>query len=255
MKRLTIKRESGEWYAIFVTERDGPNRRPLAEIPIARVRGADVGLERFVTFDDAKSTEYPEFLRQSEDKIKRLQQHFSRKQKGSKRRRDFGRRLTRLHLHVKRQREDFQNKLVHQIFQESDVLVLEKLNVSGMLHNHTLAKSISDASWSSFARRAIFKAESLGKHTIFVDPWGTTQFCHNCLTWVPKGLEEREHDCPNCGERIPRDINSALLIKRLGILRSPAPDGGSSPAEQGPPPSLREMASPSCEAGSLLLQG
>ncbi len=54
---------------------------------------------------------------------------------------------------------------------------------------------------------------------------------------------------------VPRDTNAALLIKRLGILRSPAPDGGSSPAEQGPLPSLREMVSPSNEAGSLPLPG
>ncbi len=163
--------------------------------------------------------------------------------------------LARLHLHVKRQREDFQNKLVHQIFEENDVLVLEKLDVSGMLRNHTLAKSISDASWGRFARRAVFKADALGKHTVFVDPWGTTQFCHNCLRWVPKDLAEREHICPECGEAISRNENSALLIKRLGILRGPAPDGGSSPAEHGPLPSLREMVSQCREAGSLPLQG
>ncbi len=250
VKRLTIKREVDEWYAIFITERDAPNKSPLEEMPIERVRGGDMGLEKFVTLDDATSTEYPEFLRIYEGKLKRIQHHFSHKVKGSKRRRELGRRLAKLHLHVKRQREDFQNKLVHQIFAVSDVLVLEKLNVSGMLHNHSLAKSISDASWSKFARKAVFKAESFGKHTIFVDPWGTTQFCHSCLQWVPKDLSDREHSCPNCGEKIPRDVNSALLIKRLGILRGPAPDGGSSPAEQGPLPSLREMVSPSSEAGS-----
>ncbi|MBI2648235.1 MAG: IS200/IS605 family element transposase accessory protein TnpB, partial [Thaumarchaeota archaeon] len=177
-------------------------------------------------------------------------QNFSRKLKGSKRRFELGRRLAKLHSHVKRQREDFQNKLVNQVFAESNLLVLEKLNVSGMLHNHSLAKSISDASWSEFARRAIFKAERLGKHTVFVDPWGTTQFYHNCLQRVPKDLSDREHSCSNCGEMIPRDVNSALLIKRLGILRSPPSDGGSSLAEQGPLPSLREMVGPSVEAGS-----
>jgi putative transposase len=257
VKRLTIKRETdGEWYAVFVTEREESIRTPLAKIPTNRIRGADMGLSKFVTFDNATSAEYPEFLRRSERQISHVQHHISRKQKGSKRRRELARRLARLHIHVKRQREDFQNKLVHQIFKENDVLVLEKLNVSGMLRNHSLAKSISDASWGSFARRALFKAESLGKHTIFVDPWGTTQFCHRCLAWVPKGLGEREHVCPYCGERLPRDTNSSLLIKRLGIQRrSPAPDGGSSPAEQGPLPSLREMASPSDEAGSLPLQG
>ena len=254
VRRLTVKREAdGEWYAIFITEREGSVRSPLAEIPANRVRGADMGLSRFVTFDDAASTEYPEFLRRSEDKIRYMQRHFNRKHKGSRRRRELGRRIARLHLHVKRQREDFQNKLVHKIFAENDVLVLEKLNVSRMLHNHRLAKSISDASWNAFARRVVFKADSLGKHTIFVDPWGTTQFCHNCLGWVPKNLAERKHKCPNCGIEIPRDENSALLIKRLGILSSPAPDRGSSPAEQGPLPSLREWASPSVEAGSLRL--
>ncbi len=250
VKRLTIKREADGWYAIFITERETPARRPVAEIPASRVRGADVGLEKFVVLDDATSTEYPEFLRRSEDKIKRLQHHLSKKHNGSKRRLELGRRLARLHLHVRRQREDFQNKLVHRIFSRNDVLILEKLDVSSMLRNHSLAKSISDASWSRFARRAIFKAESLGKHAIFVDPWGTTQFCHNCLQWVPKDLSEREHRCPNCGIEIPRDVNSALLIKRLGIPRGPAPDRGSSPAEQGPLPSLREWASPGVEAGS-----
>ena len=236
VKRLTVKREADGWYAVFITEREGLKKKSVVETPIDKIRGADMGLSKFVTFDDATSTEYPEFLRLSEDRIVQLQHHSSRKHKGSRRRRELGRRLARLHLHVKRQREDFQNKVVHQIFTENDVLVLEKLNISGMLRNHNLAKSISDASWNKFARRAVFKAESLGKHTIFVDPWGTTQFCHGCLQWVPKDLAEREHRCPNCGIEIPRDENSALLIKRLGILSSPAPDKGSSPAEQGPLP-------------------
>ncbi len=209
-----------------------------------------MGLSKFVTFDDAMSTEYPEFLRRSEDRIRYIQHHFNRKQKGSRRRHGLGRRLARLHLHIRRQREDFQNKLVHRIFTENDAIVLEKLNVSGMLRNHRLAISISDAAWSKFARKATFKAEASGKHAIFVDPWGTTQFCHNCFHWVPKALAEREHKCSNCGIKIPRDENSALLIKRLGILRSPAPDRGSSPAEQRPLPSLREWVSPSVEAGS-----
>ena len=187
----------------------------------------------------------------SEDKLKHLQRHHSKKLKRSRRQRRFRRRLARLHLHVKRQREDFQNKLVHKIFTENDILVLEKLNVSRMLQNHHLAKSISDASWSSCARRAVFKSGLLGKYTLFVDPWGASQICNKCLRWVPKDLATCEHVCPYCGEQIPRDRNSALLIKWLCIHSRPPTANGSSPAEQGPLPSLREMASPNVEAGSL----
>ncbi|MCS4540325.1 MAG: transposase [Thaumarchaeota archaeon] len=256
LKRLTIKYEAGEWYAIFITERETPVKQGIEEIPNQRVRAADLGLEKFAALDNAESIEYPEYLRRSEEKIKALQRRLAHKKKGSKRWRQTCFSLARVHLHVKRQREDFQNKLVSKLFRENDALVLEKLNIQGILGNHSLAKSISDVSWGKFARKAVFKAEILGKHTIFVDPWGTTQFCYNCLTWVPKGLEDREHVCPNCGVKISRDLNSALLIKRLGILyaRCPPSDGGLSPAEPRPLPSLRGMASQGVEAGSLGLQ-
>jgi len=63
VKRLTIKREAGgEWHAIFVTERQESVRSPLAEIPIDRIRGADMGLSKFMTFDDSTSAEYPKFM-------------------------------------------------------------------------------------------------------------------------------------------------------------------------------------------------
>jgi len=59
VKRLTVKREADCWYAAFVTEREPPLRKPLSEIPTARVRGADMGLNDFATFDDASSVRYP----------------------------------------------------------------------------------------------------------------------------------------------------------------------------------------------------
>lgn len=212
----------------------------------------DVGLTRFTTLDNAESIEYPQFLRQSEVKIRTLQRRLAHKKKGSRRWKQICFSLARLHQHVKRQREDFQNKLIAALYTQNEVLMLEKLCVMGLLQNHNLAKSISDASFGKFARKALFKAEMFGKHFVAVDPWGTTQFCYNCLYWVPKNLSERKHRCPNCNEELPRDVNSAKLIKRIGLLATndPSPDGGSSPAELKPLPSLRAMVSGSKEAGS-----
>ena len=98
----------------------------IDSIPDERIRGADFGLEKFITLDNSASEEYLRFLRQSEEKIKRIQVHFSRKKKGSRRRRKLAMKLAQLHLHVKRQREDYQNKLVSTLLnKDMDVLVTE----------------------------------------------------------------------------------------------------------------------------------
>ena len=232
--RLTIKYSVGEWYAILLTNRTTPPKPDINHVASDKVRGGDLGLERFVTFDNAESVQYPEFLRAAEEKIRYLQRRLARKRKGSKRRRALARQLARLHMHVACQREDWQNKLINDIFKECDMLVLEKLNVAGMLRNRQLAKAISDSSWSQFASKCMRKAEMLGKHVLFIDPYGTSQFCHQCLTWVPKTLADREHRCPNCEADLPRDLNSALLIRKLGILSRSPSDGGLSPAEPKP---------------------
>jgi putative transposase len=236
VRRLTIKYTVGEWYAILLTNRTAPLKPDINHVANDKVRGGDLGLDQFLTFDNAESVEYPKFLRVAEMKIKHLQRQLARKRKDSKRRRALARQLARFHLHVARQREDWQNKLVNAIFKETDVLVLEKLNVAGMLRNHHLAKAISDSSWSRFALKCIRKADMLGKYVLFIDPYGTSQFCHQCLTWVPKTLADREHRCPNCEADLPRDLNSALLIRKLGILSCPPSDGGLSPAEPKPLP-------------------
>jgi putative transposase len=255
VNRLSIKREASEWYAIFLIEKQDTRAKRLDDIQDEKIRGGDVGLEKFIVLDDESSSEYPRFLRLSEEKVIRLQKHLSRKRKGSRRWNRLAFRLARLHLHVKRQREDYQNKLVSTLLnKDTDVLVLEKLSIENMLGNRSLAKSIADASFGRFAVKCINKARMLGKHTLFVDPWGTSQFCSNCLEWVPKRLSEREHNCPKCGINLDRDLNSAKLIRRLGIRSSPPSDGGSSPAELLPLPSLRgRTASKSEEAGSQLL--
>lgn len=251
VKRLCIKREAGEWYSIFLLERIDKKVQDVNYIPDDRIRGCDVGLEKFVVLDNFSSDEYPEFLRKSEQKIVSLQRHLSKKKKGSRRWRLLAHRLARLHLHVKRQREDYQNKIVASLLnKDTDVLVLEKLSIENMIQNHSLAKSLADASFGRFATRCFKKSRMLGKLVLFVDPWGTSQFCHSCLQWVPKDLSQREHDCPKCGMRLPRDVNSARLIKWLGKMGCSPSDGGSSLAELFPLPSLRRMASKSVEARS-----
>lgn len=252
VKNLVVKYEAGEWYAIFICEVPDKPKRFLEQVPDERIVGGDLGLLQFLTLSDGSSVEYLEFLRKTEDKIKRLQRVLSRAKKDSRNFRKLALRIARLHHHVARQRENYQNQVIASLYRENDIIILEKLRVENMLKNHSLAKSLQDAAFGNFIRKAQFKADMLNKWFVPVDPWGTTQFCHNCLAWVPKDLDEREHKCPNCGENMPRDENSAKLIKKLGLtwLSYALGRGVKTPMEPEPLPSLRGLASEAYEVGS-----
>ncbi len=254
VKTLTVKYNAGQWYVVFACKIPNQEKTPIEQIPGERIKGGDIGLIKFLTLSDGTTMEPPKFLRKSEEKIKRLQRAMSRAKKGSRNRRKLALRLARQHHHVACQRDDYQNKTLATLYKTTDILFLERLAVANMVKNHCLAKSLQDASPGRFFRKAQFKANLLGKWFIPIDPWGTTQFCHNCLSWVPKDLSERDHMCPNCGESIPRDENSAKLIKKIG-LSGFKPDYAhgrwvNTPVESEPLPSLRGMVSKDVEAGS-----
>ena len=85
-----------------------------------------------------------------------------------------------------------------------------------MVQNHSLAKSIADAGWSVFLAILTFKAASVGKRVMAVNPAFTSQACSRCGVIVQKGLSVRWHLCPECGTSLHRDHNAALNILQLG---------------------------------------
>jgi putative transposase len=256
VKNLTVKYDAGDWYTIFVCELPDQPKKPIESIPEDHIKGGDLGLINFLTLSDGSSTDYPRYLRESEERIKRLQRVLSRAKIGSRNFRKLALRLARLHRRVFNQRLNYQNQVIANLYKENDVVVLERLRMEDLLRNHCLAKSLQDAAFGKFVRKTQFKADILGRWFVPVDPWGTTQFCCNCLAWVPKDLSERQHRCPNCGIDLPRDENSALLIRKLGLTwLGYAPGRGvKTPMEPEPLPSLRGMASLCEEVGSSRLE-
>jgi putative transposase len=119
--------------------------------------------------------------------------------------------LARAHQKVFDQRRDFQHKLSRFIVDEFGTIVVEDLNIKGMVKNHKLAKHIHDASWDSFFQMLCHKASSAGGR-VLKNPKtkGSTLRCFNCGREVPKSLATRIHDCPFCGVKLHRDYNSAL---------------------------------------------
>ncbi|MBK7599013.1 MAG: transposase [Acidobacteria bacterium] len=108
-----------------------------------------------------------------------------------------------------------------------DHITIEDLNVCGMVRNHHLAKSISDAGWNQFARILTSKAANAGREVILVNPAYTSQDCSQCGSRVRKSLAVREHRCINCGFVAHRDHNAAINIQKRGARASG--DGATKP--------------------------
>jgi putative transposase len=223
IKTLTIKRtKTNKWYACFsVEEKDTGSVTATVDSDSCGVSGEvvgiDLGLTTFAVFSDGTMVEKPRHLIRSERRLKRLYRQLSRKKKGSNNRRKARLRLARLHEKIAFQREDWLHKLSREVVDRYGLIAVEKLNVSGMLHNHHLAKHISDASWHQFIDMISYKAESAGSMVVSVKANDTSQICCQCGTIVPKDLSDRVHDCPVCGLELDRDVNAAVNILNRGL--------------------------------------
>ena len=127
--------------------------------------------------------------------------------------------LAKLHEKIKNQRKDFQHKLSRKIVNENQVIISEDLNVKGMLKNHKLAKSIQDASFSSFCNMITYKANEQNRQYVKIGTfYPSSKLCH-CCGFKYKGLklDERFWICPICGEKLDRDENAAINILNEGL--------------------------------------
>lgn len=210
IKTLTIKREAGRWFAVFVCECEA---KPL---PICDARvGVDVGLAAFATLDDGTEIENPRYFKKAQAKLRRAQRRVARRKKGSNRRRKAVQLLQRIHAHVRNQRADFHHKISRRLVNGHGLIAVEDLNVKGLAASK-LAKSVNDAGWSAFTFMLSYKAESAGRQLVKVDARGTSQRCP-CGAAVPKDLSRRRHKCDACGLDVGRDHASAMEILRLGL--------------------------------------
>ena len=182
--------------------------------------GIDVGLNHFYTDSNGAQVDNPKFLRKSSLLLKKRQRQVSKKKKGSANRRKAVNRLARIHLKVSRQRKDLAVKTARTLCTSNDVIVLENLNVRGLVKNHNLALSISDASWSIFREWLEYFGTIFNREIIVVDPKFTSTDCSNCGQRIKKSLSTRTHKC-SCGTVLCRDHNAAINILKLGTGGQP----------------------------------
>ena len=224
IKQVTIKHmPSDKWYAYIIVDNGSMD---FELINVETAVGLDVGLEHYIVDSDGNEVENPRHLKQALKKLRREQRRLSKKQKGSKNKEKQRIIVARQYERVLNQRNDFQHKLSRNYVNNYDFIVTENLQPGNMVKNRRMARSISDASWSSLNQKLAYKAENAGKLFVQVDPRNTSQMCSGCGEPVPKSLSDRRHDCPFCGLSLSRDHNASINILQRGIekVRSERPE-------------------------------
>ena len=213
---ITIKKTpTGKYFASICCELPEPN---YIESKFDTC-GFDLGLKDFAIFDSGEVIENPKYYRKTEYKIQKTQRQLSKCKKFSKNYKKINLKLAKLHEKIKNQRKDFQHKWSRKIVNENQVIVSEDLNVKGMLKNHKLAKSIQDASFSSFCNMIAYKALEQHRQYIKINTfYPSSKLCH-CCGFKYKGLklDERFWTCPECGTYLDRDENAAINILNEGL--------------------------------------
>lgn len=212
IKTLTITRSTtGKWYASLSVEMEA---QPLPATDTAI--GIDVGLTHFATLSTGEKINNPRFFRLEEKRLSNAGRKLSATPKGSILRRKHRKIVASIHERITNKRRNFAHHESRKLVNKFGLIALENLNIEGMVKNHTLAKSISDAAWNQFVQYVTYKAAWAGRRVVLVDPRNTSQQCSACGAIVPKDLSERIHHC-SCGLTLDRDHNAALNILALGL--------------------------------------
>jgi putative transposase len=208
----TVSEQAGHWYVSVQVEAEQAvpeNTGPAV--------GIDLGVKSLATFSDGEVIPNPRHLKRRLKKLKRLQRVVSRRQKGSKNRKKAVHKLAKLHRQIKHQRSTTLHQVTTRLAKTKSVLVIEDLNVSGMLKNHRLAQAIGDVGFYEFKRQLLYKARWYGARVILADRWEpSSKRCSSC-GWLDADLtlETRTFHCEQCGLVLDRDLNAAMNLEQL----------------------------------------
>ena len=215
--KVTItKTPSGKYLVSVFTEEEYVTPIEKSGKPI----GVDLGLKDLLMTSEGEIFKNNRYTKKYECRLAKAQRHLSRKKKGSKGFENQKLKVARLYEKISNSRADYLHKCSISLIRRYDTICIEDLNVKGIVKNHRLAKSISDASWGKFVSMLTYKAEWNDKNVVKIDRfYPSSQTCHVCgyVNKDTKDLSVREWECPVCHAHHDRDINAAINILNIGL--------------------------------------
>ena len=224
IKSATISKKSSKYYIALNLQQEvnKPEEIDLGSLDLNKVIGIDLGINKFAVISNGINTqtiENPTYYKKTETKIKLLQKRLSKKQYNSKNYIKQKEKLAKAYEKIKNQRNDFLHKQSLKLINENQVIILEDLNIKGMVKNKRLSKSISDCSWYAFINMLKYKSKWAGKIVLQIDRfYASSKTCNICKDKnIMLTLNERSWVCNKCGTVHDRDINAALNIRDEGL--------------------------------------
>jgi len=212
IRTLRITRKAQKWYASFSCEVDEKHLPATG-----RVVGIDVGINSLIATSDGELVENPKWYRDGQVKLRILQRTVSRRKKGGSNRKKAVHALQVHHEHIANQRKDFLKKLANELVVNNDLIAIEDLQITNMVKNHNLSKSILDGGWGYFAKRLSDKAAEAGREVVRVNPAYTSKTCSGCgAIFEDLDLSVRWVEC-ECGVSMNRDVNASINILKRAL--------------------------------------
>ena len=224
----TVKRESGVYYLVLLFNVDVQPKPPVG----GQV-GIDVGVKDFLTLSTGEKINYPDRLRQLEEKVRREQRKLSRRVKGSSNYRKQRAVVAKAYAKLRHYRENFQHQVSRRLIEDNQFIGMETLAVQNMTRRakkklgakekytrngqsakRAINRNILRNGWRSLVDKLSYKAQWYGRTFVQVDRfYPSSRLCHDCgHKYAGLRLSEREWVCESCGVLYDRDVNAALNI-------------------------------------------
>ncbi len=210
----TLSREGDRWFVSFTCEVD---RAPGHPAHPASIVGVDAGVHHLAVLSTGEAVPNPRPLHGTLRRIARLCRTMARRTRGSGRWQQARRQLARAYRRAACIRADTMHKLTTRLARAHGTIVVERLNVAGMMRNHRLGPAIADAGLGALRRQLRYKCQWYGSRLIEADTFfPSSKLCSGCGTAkATLFLSERIFRCQNCGAVVDRDLNAAVNLAAL----------------------------------------
>lgn len=244
----TVRQESGQWFVSLTCKVDRTDSAPAR--PEAGV-GVDLGIKTLAVLSDSTVVDNPRHFSTAQRKLKRVSRTVSRRQgpdrrtgqAPSNRWRRANARRNKVHRTVSNQRRDHLHKLTTHLAATYGTIVVEDLNVAGMLAHRKLARHVTDAGFAEIRRQLAYKTAWRGGTLVVANRWfASSKTCSGCGAVKAKlALSERTFVCTECGLVLDRDLNAArnlaaLVEQHVAGSGSETENGRGADRETGPGP-------------------